>query len=65
MAIPVSFRPQPRPSPVAFRPFAWLSRLWQRRQESAQLLSMTDRELRDIGITRYDAEMESRKPFWR
>ncbi|MBP2292204.1 DUF1127 domain-containing protein [Azospirillum rugosum] len=65
MAIPVSFRPQPCRVPVAFRPFAWLARLWRRRQESAQLLSMTDRELRDIGITRYEALTEARKPFWR
>ena len=65
MATPLPFRPQPRRAPLAFRPFAWLVRVWRHRRESAQLLSMTDRELRDIGVTRYEAEMEARKPFWR
>ncbi|MCW2238202.1 DUF1127 domain-containing protein [Azospirillum canadense] len=65
MAIPVSFRPQPRHLSLAFHPFTWLARVWRQRRENAQLLSMTDRELRDIGITRYEAQMESRKPFWR
>lgn len=39
-------------------------RLWEQRRERSELLSLTERELKDIGITRYDAEMEARRPFW-
>jgi uncharacterized protein YjiS (DUF1127 family) len=28
-------------------------------------MARTDRELRDLGITRYDAYHEAAKPFWR
>ncbi len=44
------------------------TRLWRCRQvqrERAQLRALGDRELRDIGISRYDALEEARKPFWR
>ena len=44
------------------------ARLWLYRQiqsERMQLLALTDRELRDIGISRYDAHKEAEKPFWR
>jgi uncharacterized protein YjiS (DUF1127 family) len=40
---------------------AWRDRARQRRL----LAQLTDRELRDIGLTRYDALEEWRKPFWR
>lgn len=36
----------------------------QIRRERQQLLALTDRERRDIGITRYDAVCEARKPVW-
>ncbi len=40
--------------------------IWQRRvRERHQLGTMTDRELRDVGITRFDADELARKPFWR
>ena len=40
--------------------------VWNRRaRERAQLLSMGERGLRDIGLSRYDALHEGRKPFWR
>jgi uncharacterized protein YjiS (DUF1127 family) len=45
-----------------------VSRLWlcrQVRKERARLLALSDRELRDIGVSRYDALAEARKPFWR
>jgi Domain of unknown function (DUF1127) len=29
------------------------------------LAMMSDRSLRDIGVTRYDATREPNKPFWR
>lgn len=39
---------------------------WQHRAVGRrQLMGLDDRQLRDIGISRYDAEHEYRKPFWR
>jgi uncharacterized protein YjiS (DUF1127 family) len=38
----------------------WLDRARERRR----LAQLTDRELRDIGLNRYEARHESRKPFW-
>jgi|GEM_PF-1594253 len=41
-------------------------KLWRRRAHSRQALSLlTDQQLRDIGLCRYDARAESAKPFWR
>jgi uncharacterized protein YjiS (DUF1127 family) len=39
----------------------WRPRLRDRRA----LATMSDRSLRDIGLTRYDADWEAKKPFWR
>jgi uncharacterized protein YjiS (DUF1127 family) len=39
----------------------WLHRIESRRD----LAALSDRELRDIGITRVDAMGEAEKPFWR
>ncbi len=40
--------------------------LWQTRAEQRmRLLTLDDHELRDIGVTRAEAEAEARKPFWR
>ena len=39
---------------------------WRRRVgDRRELALMSDRSLRDIGLTRYDAFQEIRKPFWR
>ena len=39
---------------------------WQRRRnERASLATMDDRMLRDIGMDRFQAEREARKPFWK
>jgi uncharacterized protein YjiS (DUF1127 family) len=39
---------------------------WRRRSRDRRALTaMSDRSLRDIGLTRYDADWEARKPFWR
>ncbi len=39
---------------------------WQRRARSRRELAvLCDRCLRDMGVTRYDASQEVRKPFWR
>jgi uncharacterized protein YjiS (DUF1127 family) len=38
---------------------------WRRRARSRhELAALCDRCLRDIGVTRYDADREMRKPFW-
>ena len=39
---------------------------WRRRARSrAELAQMSDRDLRDIGLTRPEVEHEWAKPFWR
>jgi uncharacterized protein YjiS (DUF1127 family) len=39
---------------------------WRRRARSRrELATLCDRCLRDMGVTRYDADREVRKPFWR
>lgn len=46
---------------------AVLSRIaeWQQRTAGRrELMTLTDRELRDIGISRSEAEAEASKPFW-
>jgi uncharacterized protein YjiS (DUF1127 family) len=51
---------------VALHRLAATLALWrQRRRERCQLLSLEARFLRDIGLSRYDAIREGRKPFWR
>jgi uncharacterized protein YjiS (DUF1127 family) len=40
---------------------AWLRRVRERRA----LAEFTDRDLRDIGVTRVDVQNELAKPFWR
>jgi len=48
------------------RNFAALVGVWRQRARSRrELMMMTDRELRDLGINRYEALYEARKPFWR
>jgi uncharacterized protein YjiS (DUF1127 family) len=37
----------------------------QRSRERAELAALDDRMLKDIGLTRADAEFLSNKPFWR
>jgi uncharacterized protein YjiS (DUF1127 family) len=40
--------------------------VWRQRLRSRQeLVMLDDRALRDVGLTRYDALQEARKPFWR
>ena len=42
------------------------ARLWQQRAaDRRQLLILDDHLLRDIGISRLQAEAEAHKPFWR
>jgi len=43
-----------------------LVRVWQRRvKDRRELAGLTDMELHDFGVTRYDARGEYGKPFWR
>jgi uncharacterized protein YjiS (DUF1127 family) len=44
---------------------ALLKEWWRRTQDRRTLATMSEQSLRDIGISRYDAEFEARKPFWR
>jgi uncharacterized protein YjiS (DUF1127 family) len=37
----------------------------ERSRQRRQLLEMDDRQLKDIGITRIEAEQEAHKPIWR
>ena len=37
----------------------------ERYRQRQQLLEMNDRQLKDIGITREQAEQEGRKPLWK
>lgn len=40
--------------------------LWQERAAGRhQLAQMSDRDLKDMGISRAEANLEARKPFWR
>jgi uncharacterized protein YjiS (DUF1127 family) len=59
-------------SQLEYRPSRHVRRLialvgtWRRRVRGRRELAlMSDRSLRDIGLTRYDAVQEIRKPIWR
>ena len=43
----------------------WVPQAYERWRERRLLEEMTDRDLRDMGITRHDALREAAKPFWR
>lgn len=49
-----------RLSAVVDRVFLWQDRITQRRH----MQGLTDHELKDIGVSRADIELEARKPFW-
>lgn len=50
----------------ALRCVSHIIRLWFMRVESRRALALlSDYELRDIGLTRSDAERELMKPLWR
>jgi uncharacterized protein YjiS (DUF1127 family) len=42
-----------------------LIRWWRRAEDRNRLSIMSERELRDLGLSRRDADREIRKPFWR
>jgi uncharacterized protein YjiS (DUF1127 family) len=39
--------------------------LAERLRQRRMLARLSERDLKDIGLSRYDVEMELRKPFWR
>ena len=61
----------PAPSRIGRAVTQWLEansgqlRQWRHRANTRrQLLSMTDRELDDIGVSWAEAQQEAAKPFW-
>lgn len=52
------------PSRVLARLIARLLWLYERQQQRRVLLELDDHMLADIGITREQAQIEGRKPFW-
>ena len=57
-----------RPAIVVPSPFGWMrpiARMHARWQQRQDLLDLEDRLLTDIGVTRRQAELEARKPFWK
>jgi len=47
------------------RLFETLIRWQERASERHHLAQLSDRNLRDIGLSRADADLEADKPFWR
>ena len=43
---------------------AWLERQLERRRSRMALLEMTDAQLKDIGLSRSDADGEAARRFW-
>ena len=63
------------PAPRAWAPTDFLAKIagraiavlyeWQERASTRhRLMTLDDRMLKDIGLSRADAEREGRKPFW-
>lgn len=44
---------------------AWLEAAHARRRQRRALVALDDHSLRDIGLSRHEAEREAAKPFWR
>jgi uncharacterized protein YjiS (DUF1127 family) len=52
-------------SPSLMPLLRWVLEAHERWRERRRLEEMTDRDLRDMGITRHEALHEASKPFWR
>jgi len=57
--------PRPSLSDLAVRLFDAIGDWADRSEQRRALASASDQVLRDIGVSRLDAEGESEKPFWR
>jgi len=44
--------------------WGWLRRAAERSSQRRALALLSDRLLRDVGLSRVEAETEARKPFW-
>ena len=58
------------PTPIALlKIFHWCRTVYrlggERYRQRRQLMEMDDRQLKDIGVTREQAEREARKPIWK
>ena len=49
---------------VSERGFMWLRKVLRRRRSRVELSGLNDYQLRDIGMTRAEAEFEANKWFW-
>lgn len=72
MTVALSLRTQPAPAQrastgprVRARLRRALRRWRDRHDQRTTLAQLTDRELRDFGMSRWDAAHEAAKPFWR
>jgi uncharacterized protein YjiS (DUF1127 family) len=54
-----------RPAPYLRRALVLLDTWRQHLRDRRALALMDERSLRDLGLTRYEALREVRKPFWR
>jgi uncharacterized protein YjiS (DUF1127 family) len=55
----------PRRQPTLHTTLALVRTVWWRWRSRAYLTALNDRMLRDIGVTRAEAEHERDKPLWR
>lgn len=51
-------------TPRARATSGWIGRWWCLRHTRRQLLALDPAQLRDVGLTRFDAVREARRPFW-
>lgn len=65
MTLHVLSRTAPPPARRLRALLGWIARLREQSRQRDALLSLSDYELRDIGITRYDAVTEAQKSLWR
>ena len=61
---PTTTIPGPGRLPVGQAIRAALREAWRRHRSRTLLASLDDHMLKDIGLTRADAEREAQKPFW-
>jgi uncharacterized protein YjiS (DUF1127 family) len=55
---------RPGPGPRRFALLAFVQEAWRRRRSRNYLAQFDDHMLKDIGLTRSEADFEANKPFW-